>query len=550
MVAADLNSLTLCDCPVTFRRVDGRIEFVHAPIELKDEIKAMAGSKWHGHIKGDGRQLWSVRDCGRNWFQIRYLAGEQVYAWFDRPLVRHTYRDYFRRGVLTPPGPHQHDLADALLTYHFQIWAAEMGVGKTLAAQMAMEASGVRDWYWIGPKVTLDNIRREFDIWGRASELHIQFGSYEWLTKHMNERDPAEPVFGGVIFDEASKLKTAAAKRSQAAQRLADQIRQEHGMAGYVCLASGTPSPKTPVDWWSLAEICWPGYLREGSPQALESRLAFQMPRDFGDGIRRVRSGWRDDVRKCKTCGEHRCSTEFVGKHKYASSKNEVHFLSERLAGITVVKRADECITLPEVRFERIYCEPTATMRRVAKQLVEQTSGGAEAFLLLRELSDGFQYRQAADGELPCGQCDNGAVLSGYVDGFARWAPCEACDGSGKIAKLVRQCREVPCPKDKKLGEIIDLCEETGRVVIFAGFQGSIDRCTRLCQRKGYDVVQCDGRGFFVVDAQGELIDSQKPLDYWADTERNERVAFVANPESGGMSFTLVESREIGRAHV
>ena len=32
-------------------------------------------------------------------------------------------------------------------------------------------------------------------------------------------------------------------------------------------------------------------------------------------------------------------------------------------------------------------------------------------------------------------------------------------------------------------------------------------------------------------------------LDYWADLEGNPRVAFVAHPESGGMSLTLVEAR-------
>jgi SNF2 family DNA or RNA helicase len=32
-------------------------------------------------------------------------------------------------------------------------------------------------------------------------------------------------------------------------------------------------------------------------------------------------------------------------------------------------------------------------------------------------------------------------------------------------------------------------------------------------------------------------------LDYWADLENNPRVAFVAHPESGGMSLTLTEAR-------
>ena len=34
-----------------------------------------------------------------------------------------------------------------------------------------------------------------------------------------------------------------------------------------------------------------------------------------------------------------------------------------------------------------------------------------------------------------------------------------------------------------------------------------------------------------------------EPLDYWADVEGHPRVAFVAHPESGGMSLTLTEAR-------
>ena len=109
--------------PVTLRYVDGRIEFVRSPFALKNEIKAMAGSRWHGYIEGDKRKIWSVADCPRNRFQLGYLQGENVYEWFDRELVRHEYEH--------PLMPYECDMADAGLTYHFQIWAAEMGTGKT-----------------------------------------------------------------------------------------------------------------------------------------------------------------------------------------------------------------------------------------------------------------------------------------------------------------------------------------------------------------------------------------------------------------------------------
>ena len=94
------------------------------------------------------------------------------------------------------------------------------------------------------------------------------------------------------IFDESSKLKTPTSQRSKAAQRFADMIRAEHGFDGYVILMSGTPSPKSPIDWWSQAEIAWPGFLREGSVKALEQRLAFMADKQFDAGVFKKRIGW------------------------------------------------------------------------------------------------------------------------------------------------------------------------------------------------------------------------------------------------------------------
>jgi hypothetical protein len=54
--------------------------------------------------------------------------------------------------------------------------------------------------------------------------------------------------------------------------------------------------------------------------------------------------------------------------------------------------------------------------------------------------------------------------------------------------------------------------------------------------------VRCD-QGSFQVLPHNDSPVTEEPLDYWADREVNPRVAFVANPESGGMSLTLTESR-------
>jgi SNF2 family DNA or RNA helicase len=126
--------------------------------------------------------------------------------------------------------------------------------------------------------------------------------------------------------------------------------------------------------------------------------------------------------------------------------------------------------------------------------------------------------------------------------------PCPLCDGKREVPKMVRITREVPCPKDAALKMLLDENEEVGRLVIFAGFTGSVDRIVKLCLKEKWDVVRCDQGNFQVFTAksdspEGVVETGEEPLDYWANLEGHGKVAFVANPESGGMSLTLVEAR-------
>src|SRR3954468_15533323 len=87
----------------TLRFNDGRIEFVKSPFALKDEIKSMKGSRWHG-FEDPPRKIWSVEDCPRNRFQLNYLMGKNPYEWFDRDLKEFKYT--------RPLMPHQCDLTN------------------------------------------------------------------------------------------------------------------------------------------------------------------------------------------------------------------------------------------------------------------------------------------------------------------------------------------------------------------------------------------------------------------------------------------------------
>ena len=138
VVQTKLRTTTSSGTPIlvsaTLEYKDGRICFVKSPYSLKDEIKAMRGSRWHGYDEENPQKIWSVEDCQRNRFQLSFLMGEDAYAWFDRPLVRHEYA--------RPLKDHQKDLSDAGLTYHYHIFAAEMGTGKTLCGPRGHRAVG------------------------------------------------------------------------------------------------------------------------------------------------------------------------------------------------------------------------------------------------------------------------------------------------------------------------------------------------------------------------------------------------------------------------
>jgi hypothetical protein len=558
------SSGRLIKVPATIERADGRILFIKSPFSLKDEIKAMKGSKWHGFEEENPRKIWSVEDCQRNNFQLSLMCGEDVFAWFDRELVRHDYQ--------RPLMPHQMDLTDSGLTYHYQLWAAEMGTGKTLSAQELIERSGVQDWFWIGPKTSLPNVKREFRIWKfPAEQFDIQYFTYEGLVRVIDEWPEGQLPPHGLICDESSRLKNYSSQRSRAVQRLADMIREKWGLEhGYVVEMSGTPSPKTPVDWWSQCEIAWPGFLREGSAKAMEARLAFMVDQKFETAAFKKRVGWKDDEAKCNVCGETREEgpheldglTDPAEYHPFVPSKNEVAYLYERLKGLVVIKHKKDCLSLPDKRYRQIVCKPSASTLRVAKALVEAAPNAVTGMTLLRELSDGFQYREAKDGKTRCTHCTDGTVTiwldpedpgrsypgtdllpDEVVDRLVQQsATCPVCGGAKEVDKIVRTTREVACPKDAALRMLLDECEETGRIVVFAGFTGSVDRVVKLVKKEGWSAVRCDQGNFQVLPHNDSPV-TEEPLDYWANMEMNPRVAFVANPESGGMSLTLTQSR-------
>jgi len=550
--------------PTTIQTVKGRIEFLKSPFALKDDIKSMAGSRWHGYDDNNPRKIWSVKDCTRNRFQLDFMQGRNPYARWEKPLVEHEYERPLRQ--------HQRLMSDFGLTYQYCILAAEMGTGKTLSAIEIMEKSGQTDWWWVGPKSGLKAVEREFQKWGLTG-IDLKLMTYEALRTKMKNWVPGEMPPHGVIFDESSRLKNHRAKRSEAAQALADGIREAYGNDGFVIEMSGTPSPKSPVDWWSQCEIAAPGFLKEGDMKSFEWRLGVFVQKETSQGKHWQRVTWLDDEAKCAVCGgypdeeQHNPDLFADDYHKWEASENEVSYLHERLEGLVLVLHKKDCLDLPEKQYRTVRCEPSPTTNRVAKALVKIAPNAITGLTSLRELSDGFQYREEIDGTDPCPVCAASdtpgktqiwcdpldpdrtfemidMLDQEYVDTLEKQlVDCPTCDGTAEVPHKVRTVREVPCPKDKALVELLDENEDQGRLVVFAGFTGSLDRVVKLCQKQKWAVVRVDGRGWKVYDMNGKPLHQADPLAYWADVHNNQRVVFAAHPMSGGMGLTLTESR-------
>ena len=69
---------------------------------------------------------------------------------------------------------------------------------------------------------------------------------------------------------------------------------------------SGTPAPKSPIDWWHQAEVARPGFLQEGNIHQLKKRLSLVEEREnpITGGVYPHLITWLDDADKCSVCGE------------------------------------------------------------------------------------------------------------------------------------------------------------------------------------------------------------------------------------------------------
>lgn len=481
--------------PVELLIDERRIYFLRSPFALKDEIKAMAGPKWHGFDKNDPKPIWSVSNCPRNIFQLYALMGEPVYAHFEQELV--PLPPAARKELLE----HQQDMVRRCLTYHFQILAAEQGLGKSLVGINLAEIVG-GEWWYVGPKSAGESFKLELEKWNSSADFS-KIITYQKLKQVVDYEKFDCPY--GIFFDESTEAKTEGTHRSKAAQYIADLVRHETNNDGYIVLASGTPSAKSPRDLWQQAEVAWPGFLREGSTHAFEQRYGHVTKATNVAGVTFPKfEGWKED---------------------------EVAALPKRLEGLMTVYRKDEWLDLPPKKFRRVRLEPSKKVLRVAQALTHVADSPAVALTWLRALSSGFQYITKPTGnKKPCPACHSMPVYHN----------CVVCNNTREVPEKSREPKMVKTPKCDALRAEI---EGLHRVVISASFTGSIDRCHEIATEMGFATCRIDGRGWKSYDKSGKVIKKMHPMRWWKECP--DPVALIGNPGSCKFGLTLVEAKKM-----
>lgn len=534
--------------------------------KMVEEIKSFDGARWNPADK-----YWTIYNNARNLFQLDYLTGGNPYKRYDTPLVPiNKVREATRS--------HQLEFESFFLTRKRCILGGEMGVGKTLAVINHMERVG-GNWLWVAPRGALASARLEFANW----QSKIQ--PYAYTTYESSKKFTLDERIDHIVLDEFHKIKNPASGRSQDIAKICNYIRLRDG---YILLLSGTPAPEDPTDWYNAAELACPGFIKEGNLMKFKKRLCkIEYYEGLGGQSYPKLVTWWDDERKCGICGQlkdhYDHSDTNLDSHPWVPSVNEVAALYERLQGLVLIKWLKDCVDLPPKQYKIIRVEPSEETLRVASLIQKSAPSVIKALTLLRELSDGFQYVEEKDGFKTCPTCAGRGIETIKVDADDPDNPldseslsrghrvlwdeegleivgqkeeplrledlevtCSQCAGDGEITKYSRGTSHFSgSPKDEVLKDLLDEYSDATppRVVIAAGFQGSIEHVTKLCLEDGWVVIRLDGRGYWC--SQPGVGKAEDMLRYFQDRSNHKKIAWVLQPGAGGMGITLTESKVI-----
>lgn len=513
------------------------VKFPYDPVLLED-IKAMAGRKFHSNEKNInpidtplGDNVWSFPKSKRNLFQWEYLTGGNPYAPYEKPIVPIT--DFTR-----PLRQYQKEDTAAMLTYKRVILAAEQGTGKSLTTIEAMERTGKSKWWYVGPRSAILAVERELKLW--KSSISPTMMTYEGLVARAKNFDGNMP--DGIWCDECQKCKTPTSQRGQATKEFADNLIE------WLFFTSGTPAPKSPADWWWLLEIICPGFLKEGTLQQFRARLSVLEKGETPQGSSFMQHlTWKDDENKCDICGELRGSPEhdiMQGGHSFKPSKNEVAALYRRMKGPVIVRRKKDVLKeLPDKQFRIIDLPVSQSTKRMASLIASRASTTIEALTHLRELSDGFQYEEVQNGMMKCQLCEGTKkALSFDENGSEVYEDCPRCEATGEEPRYQRVATRLSTPKEQLMIDLLEEFEDTGRFVIYAAFQDSVDRCVDIAIKQGWSVIRADGRGWMAMNHERVPIQGNFLEIFQDQLAEHPKVVFIGQAGAAGTGLTLTAS--------
>lgn len=438
--------------------------------------------------------------------------------------------------------PYRNFVADGIIVHN---------CGKTLSAIELMERVyklGIyRQWY-VAPKGALPGVKLIFKEWkSKISPLWFTYDELKGTIKKWNAEMKAPQL---IIFDEAQKLRNETSQRSQVAGYLADEMRREYKNDCYVILMTGTPAPKSPFDYYRLCEIACPGYLKEGSIHKFKERMAItQLVNDVSGGRYPKLVAYRDGkTHLCNICGEseksHETDPEIVAcskpgdYHTFIPMKDEVSALYRRMKGLTIVKLKSECLDLPKKVYKIIQVPVDPQLKQAAALIKAAAPNAMVALTLLRELSDGFQYGDKVTGHETCPDCKGKKTI---IVGNAEPIACPFCKATGEKVIKSQTTTKIDSSKLLALQEELETdFEDDNRIVIFAGFQASVDLVNEFMKSIKWKTIRIDGRGW-----ESEL--SSNPVELLEKFQQyekyEEKIAIVGHPASGGIGNTYTASK-------
>lgn len=528
---------------LTTIKTDEKYHYFPEPaFALKDELAIMRGAKWLGR-EPIPEKTWRVDNCRRNNFNLAYLEGKNPFARYKAPLnpallpypVPPTRKDWYNKEITL--FQHQIEFVMHILQRRQCIIAGEMGTAKTLSAFIAMEMSLVPEVWYIAPKSALASVKLEAMKWKLKTK--VRFMTYDELKKVIAEWVPGKAPPKFIVCDESSRVKTMSSQRHGVVAHLAEAMRVAYGDEAYIVLMSGSPAPKSPLDWYAQCEIACPGYIREGTIFKFEQRLCIMQPNSDNTGFSfNKRLGWRDgNPNICGICGTHK--DKHKGQpHTFVPVTNEVENLYKRLSGLALVKFKKDCLDLPEKTYRVVKLKPSRDLMSAARMITAKSRSVIEGMTLLRELSDGFQYTEVIEKSAICEGCKGTRVR--FTQQHAE-EPCHLCGGTGVQNSIRRDVKEVPSPKIDALTELLDEVEDVGRLVVFAGFQASIDRVCSHVTKLGWHYIRVDGRGWHS-SVPGLTTDISMLREFQDPSQPHGNIVFIGHAQSAGMGITLTAS--------